>query len=109
MYNGGGILIVVDVVIGYFISHFFAGRKPGQRGRMPSFRFRIKNMYIVHLHHWFLCTVVLIGLFVTDLYNTLVYGFLVGSAVQGLTYKDFYKLIYRHEEEKPDSAFDIAK
>ncbi|MDP2676532.1 MAG: hypothetical protein Q8O83_02515 [bacterium] len=97
-------MIVFDAVIGYFVSHFFAGKKPGQRGRLPSFRFRVKRNYIVHLHHWFLCSIALISLSVIDLYNTLLYGLLMGFTLQGLTYKDFYKLIYRHKKETDEAS-----
>ncbi|PIR69679.1 MAG: hypothetical protein COU47_01130 [Candidatus Niyogibacteria bacterium CG10_big_fil_rev_8_21_14_0_10_46_36] len=97
-------MIVLNVFIGFFVSHFIAGKKVGERGRIPSFRFRVKDKYIVHLHHWFLCGVALASLSIIDLYNTILYGLLMGSAIQGLTYKDFYKLIYRHTEKAEEPS-----
>jgi hypothetical protein len=66
----------------------FEGDRPQRSLRIPVGRFR------VHLHHW-LYSLGLMGLFyVWDAAGPGVLGFLSGSFVQGLTYRDWYLLVY---------------
>lgn len=88
-------MILLDTCVGYVIARFLAGKKTGQRGRIKSIRLRVKKKYVVHFHHWFLSLLILGGLFWADVQSMIAYGFFTGFALQGLTYRDFYKLVYK--------------
>lgn len=81
-------------ILGYALARFVGGKKAGERGKLPSLTFRKKN-HIIHLHHWFISFVVIVMLFAVGLYSNTVYGFLTGLVAQGLTYGDFYKVVYK--------------
>lgn len=91
-------MILLDTYIGYVIARFVAGKKTGERGRIKSVRFRIKHDYVFHIHHWFFSVLIIGALLLADVQSTLAYGFFAGSALHGLTYSDFYKII--HKEQK---------
>lgn len=84
-------LIVLGVVIGFLCGMFFAGKSVGQKGRLQSLTFKIKQ-YTIHMHHWIIATVMLFVLVFTHFYNDVIVGFLLGLIVQGLTYSDFYRI-----------------
>ena len=81
-------------LIGFAIAKYVSGAESGVPGRTKSLRFNIKS-YTVHLHHWFLCLVMIGVLAYQGIYNSIVFGLLSGGSLQGLTYRDFYKLIYK--------------
>jgi hypothetical protein len=87
-------IFVIGIIIGYLIAYFFSGRKVGEQGRLKSIKFEIKG-YIVHFHHWLIFSVILILLILLRIYNNFVYGLLVGVIAQGLSYRDFYKTVYK--------------
>ena len=91
-------LFLLGIMIGFLVSLFFSGKEEGKKGRLPSWKFSFKS-YTVHLHHWFLISLLLIGLWFIDVTNPLIFGLLVGSITQGLTYRDFYKIIYKKKKE----------
>ncbi len=66
----------------------------------PRFTFEAKNR-VFHLHHWMLFTPILVftqtrgtGILQSDL----LHGFLLGTIVQGLLYRDRFKVVSRYEE-----------
>lgn len=87
-------ILIVNIFVGYFIAWFFAGSKKGEQREFKSLKFPIRN-YKIHLHHWFISSIFLITLLILNFYNDIIYGLLIGLIIQGLTYKDFYKIIKR--------------
>lgn len=83
----------LGMVIGFFAAKLLSGKKEGKQGRLKSLKFNIKE-YTIHFHHWFIATLILIILILLNFYNDIIYGILIGLIIQGLTYKDFYKVIY---------------
>jgi hypothetical protein len=69
-----------------------AGRFEGDRLER-SLRIPIGRYYL-HLHHWLYCLGIMGVLYSCDLAGPATTGFLSGSVVQGLTYRDWYLLVY---------------
>ena len=90
-------LLVVSVVVGFLITKFFSAKKEGQRSRFKSLKFRVGSR-MLHIHHWLYGSIILLFLWYMGFYNDIVYGFLIGIIVQGLTYKDFYFIYYNEEQ-----------
>ena len=88
------LIFSTGIVFGYLVAVFFSGEREERQGRFRSLIFKTKN-YVVHLHHWLIAGIGLVILLVFNFYNNLIYGLLIGIFIQGLTYKDFYRLIYR--------------
>jgi len=88
--------IVIGIVIGFLIAKFFSMKKEGIKGRLKSLKINV-GKYTVHFHHWFIASLILIILILSGFYNDLIYGFLLGLIIQGLTYRDFYKIIYQRK------------
>lgn len=99
------ILLITGAILGYLISRLLSGAEEGQQKRFKSMKFAVKN-YIIHLHHWFLMSVVLIMLWFFNVYSGLILGFVAGTIIQGLTYRDFYRLVYRKRENKEATPQD---
>lgn len=76
-------------------SFFLSGQETGAKGKLKSWKFFIKN-YTIHLHHWFLFSIILTILWILNLKNSFIFGLLTGAIIEGLTYKDFYKIIYKN-------------
>ena len=87
------LLLVLGIVIGFFVAKLDSGKKEGKEGSIRALKFKI-NKYTIHLHHWFIASLIIILLISLNFYNDFIYGILIGLIIQGLTYKDFYKLIY---------------
>ena len=88
-------MIFIDTIFGFLFTRYMAGERKGKRGRVPSLRFRAPGNYTIHLHHWFLCSFALVCMYRIDISSTFLYGLVYGSIAQGLTYRDFYKFIYK--------------
>ncbi|MBS3903577.1 MAG: hypothetical protein KGZ30_04380 [Anaplasmataceae bacterium] len=86
--------ILVAFSLGYIAANFLAGPETGVPGRIRSIRFSIKN-YVVHLHHWFIASTTGVFLFLGEVERLVIYAFLLGIIIQGLTYRDFHRLIYK--------------
>ncbi len=83
---------------------FFAGKYPGDKLE-KSFRFKVYN-YIIHIHHWIWSFVLLLILFALNINSSVAFGLLIGSIIQGLTYKDRFIMIYKDKDfEKIYSKF----
>ncbi len=86
-------------IAGFFVSRSLAGKKPGQKGRIRSLRIKVRNHFI-HIHHWIYGGAVLAvaPMFFEKHpwpYQSVFIGFLIGIVIQGLTYRDFYKIFYK--------------
>ena len=87
------LIILCGIIIGFYIAKLFAGNKEGEEKEIHSIQFNI-GKYHIHLHHWISATIILIILLIIGFYHDLVYGFLFGLIIQGLTYKDFYEIVF---------------
>lgn len=85
-------LLSLFVLIGFLSAKFFSGKFEGDRSRY-SLRIEIKNYYL-HIHHWLYSLLIIIVLLLIKFYNPIIYGLLIGIIVQGLTYRDWYIVIY---------------
>ncbi len=92
------IKLIIGIIIGFFISEIFSGRKEGKIGASILILETKKHFY--HLHHWLTSLIILIILMVLSVKNNFIYGLLIGMIIQGLTYKDFYKFLIRKREIK---------
>ncbi len=86
-------IVIFGVVISFCIGVFLSGKRNDRPGKIKSLKFNVKK-YTIHLHHWFLSSVIFISFVILKFYNDLIYGILIGLIFQGLTYKDFYKIVY---------------
>lgn len=82
----------IGFALGYFFFKIFAGKYEGDKSKY-SLRFSVGKYYI-HLHHWFISFVLVIIFYFLNIHNFLIFGFLIGSIIQGLTYQDWYYFIY---------------
>ena len=80
-------------IIGFFFWKIFAGKHEGDKIER-SLRFRVKGKW-VHIHHWLWCLVILIVLSLLGIKILFLNGILIGSMAQGLTYRDWYRVVYR--------------
>ncbi|MBP6974560.1 MAG: hypothetical protein KBB54_01305 [Candidatus Pacebacteria bacterium] len=87
--------LMLGTLIGFVFWKIISGKHEGDKIE-KSLRFIIKGYYI-HIHHWIWCSI-LLGVYVAvGFQNHLVIGILVGSIVQGLTYRDRLVIVYRKE------------
>lgn len=92
------IFLITGIILGFVFWNIFAGKHEGDRPER-SVRFMM-GKYIVHIHHWLWCVVLIGLLFFFDMKSLLGYGFLVGSILQGFTYKDFLWVVYEEERHR---------
>jgi len=92
--------IYFGLLLGYFLSKFFAGKQTGCAGIIKSIAFNIGN-YRLHLHHWLfgfglLCSAVLLNY--CPFFPQFSYGFLGGLVFQGVScYPDWYKILTKQK------------
>ncbi len=96
---------VLSAIVGFLCAKYIAGEECGAEAKIVKNRVKIKDR-VVHVHHWLYGSFLLMGIhhfFITHPWNhqEVFYGFLVGIVVQGLTYPDFYRVIYKEESDKP--------
>ena len=87
------IYLIIGIFLGYLVASFLSGKKAGQKGIFKSLIIKTKQ-YKLHLHHWIISLIILIILLIFKYYNNFIYGILIGIFIQGLTYKDFYKIYH---------------
>ena len=86
-------VFVLGAILGFGFFKLFAGTYPGDK---PERSIRIPiGPYFVHVHHWLISMVILVVLHVFDASLPLLDGLLIGSMLQGLTYSDWYRIIYK--------------
>ncbi len=90
------------IVLGFLAASWVAGREPGETGKIRPRRLKFRD-YVVHLHHWLWATILLVISYRFFQghpwsYETACYGFLIGLILQGLTYSDFHRFVYRRAE-----------
>jgi hypothetical protein len=98
------IYFIIFAIAGFLFWKLFAGKKEGDRFNR-SFRFLI-GKHRIHIHHWILCTIILIIIVILRIYNPIFLGLLFGSILQGLLYKDRFIIVYKDSDfEKIYSKF----
>ena len=92
-------ILIIFVFIGFLLAKLLDGKREREReqGIVKSLKFKLNN-YIIHIHHWLCALIILLILFFINYFNEAVYGFLIGLIIQGLTYRDFYQIIYRKDK-----------
>ncbi|MBT3406833.1 hypothetical protein HN419_06770 [Candidatus Woesearchaeota archaeon] len=85
--------LIIGTIIGFITAKLLSGRKEGEQGILKSLKFKINNKTI-HLHHWIISLTILIVLTILNYNNNIIDGLLIGITLQGITYKDFLKIIY---------------
>ena len=85
--------LIIGTIIGFITAKLLSGRKEGEQGILKSLKFKINNKTI-HLHHWIISLTILIVLTILNHNNNIIDGLLIGITLQGITYKDFLKIIY---------------
>ncbi len=89
--------LILSAILGFTITELISGRLEGHRPKIGnSIRIKVKE-YTFHVHHWLYASAALIVLPSSTEHKTIIEAFLVGVIIQGLTYKDFYKVIYKEE------------
>ena len=88
------ILLLFGILLGFSVAYIISGKKEGEQGLIKSLIFSIKN-YHLHFHHWLSGLIILLILVSIGFYHDLIYGLLFGTIAQGLTYRDFYRLVYK--------------
>lgn len=87
--------LVLSAVLGYFIADYIGGEAEGEPAKIKSIRIKVKD-YVLHVHHWLYASVALVVIPADMAHKTLIEAFLAGVIVQGLTYRDFYKVVYKY-------------
>ncbi len=85
-------IYLIGTVLGFLFWKFTAGEYEGDKIE-KSFRFIVKEYYI-HIHHWIWCSFLLITFLLIGFRNEFVLGFLLGSVLQGLLYRDRFFIVY---------------
>ena len=88
------LLVLVGALAGYLVAEYVAGKDEGEAGKVKSIRIRVRE-YVLHVHHWLYASVALVVLPPDIGHKAFVEAFLVGIIIQGLTYSDFYKVVYK--------------
>jgi len=94
-HNIMAISIIPAILAGYLSARPFSGEKEGENGQFWGPMKRDLGNYTIHLHHWVVSSITLITLWSLHFYHNVIYGFLIGIAMHGLSYKDRFKVIYR--------------
>ena len=95
---------ILSAAAGFLCAKYVAGEECGDEAKIVKNKVKIKD-HIVHVHHWLYGSFLLIGVhhfFIThpSRYEEIYYGFLIGIVIHGLTYPDFYRIVYKEEEEE---------
>ncbi|MDE2019542.1 MAG: hypothetical protein KGJ13_04300 [Patescibacteria group bacterium] len=90
--------LILTAIIGFTFAELLSGKFEGHRGKWKSIRIKVKD-YTVHVHHWLYASFVLAAMPSNVDHRSFIEALLVGIIVQGLTYSDFYKVVYK--EDRP--------
>jgi cytochrome bd-type quinol oxidase subunit 2 len=90
------IQFLLSSAAGFLFWKVFSGKHEGDRIER-SIRPKI-GQYRLHIHHWLWCATLLAIFLVCKFYHPIVLGILVGSIIQGLSYRDRFIIIYRDKD-----------
>jgi hypothetical protein len=93
---------LISALAGFLLARFFSGEEPGIKGKFGTLRIKVRD-YVIHVHHWLYGGFLIMGFhhfFQSHPwpYQMVFYGFLAGIVIQGLTYPDFYRIIYKEPD-----------
>ena len=92
------IYLIVGIVFGFLFFTLSSGKK---KGKIKNFIVILKTKnHQYHFHHWIIAFLIILILISFGYYNNFIYGFLIGSILQGLTYRDRYKFLMREKKKK---------
>ena len=83
------LIILVGGLIGFLASRWLWGKSEGKRGRVPNLRFKLRKKTVA-MHHWPIALILAVGWVMKFGFDG-IFGVLVGSALQGLTYRGKFK------------------
>jgi len=93
--------LILSAIMGFSIAELLAGKAAGHPGKWwSSIRIRVKE-YTFHVHHWLYASVALVALPSSTDHKNVIEAFLLGIVVHGLTYSDFYRIVYREPAKNP--------
>ena len=87
-------IFILSLFVGFCIAWILSGKHAGERGMFGFLGFKLKNKTF-HFHHWLLGLLLIIALYLLGVTHLFIYGFLTGIILQGLTYPDFLRFIYK--------------
>lgn len=91
------LLLVSNFTLGYWLCKKFSAKNAGGKNwrGFPSIRIKIGKGYVIHIHHWLYAAAALFFM-IHDPQVSLAYtGLPAGFVAQGLTYRDFHRILYR--------------
>ncbi len=90
------ILFILGFALSFLFFYLAAGRHACDHpARSIVFPF---GKYCLHVHHWMIGLIVLVGLFFLGIHDLFIKGLLSGMIVQGLTYPDRFVIFYRKDQ-----------
>ena len=90
--------LIIGFILGIIFFEFFSDKNEGERPER-SLRFLIGNYYI-HIHHWLISCILILILSFLKIFNFFIIGLLFGALIQGLSYRDWYYIIYHKDNYK---------
>jgi hypothetical protein len=85
--------LILTAIAGFVLAGLI-GEAEGRPARVKSIRIKVRD-YTVHVHHWLYASMAFFALPSSTGHRTVIEAFLVGVIVHGLTYRDFYKVVYK--------------
>ncbi len=90
------ILIIIGSILGFMISSHVSGHYEGHKKENGLF-FKVGE-YSIHIHHYIWTGLILIFMFYFKMEAPTIIGILIGSTIQGLTYRDKFIIIYKTKD-----------
>jgi hypothetical protein len=88
-------MLILGILLGFFFWKQVSGKYEGDKIER-SWRPLIHGYY-VHIHHWIWGLLLLVLALLFDIHTPLIVGLLIGSILQGLTYRDRFVIVYKKE------------
>lgn len=105
------LILLISSIFGYFLNRLISNHGTKFNKRLPNIKFKMIQLSpsqqinfrnkTIHLHHWVSYSVLLVITitFVSGGLLDILYikGFFLGGIVQGLTFPDWRKIVYRKD------------
>ncbi len=96
--------VFLGTVIGYFVAKFFSGSKTGASCPTDFFQSLKFNLgkYKIHLHHWFICSLLLFSVLIWHYLpvSKFSFGLVSGLIFQGIYCYDDWKDIIKKDRQR---------
>jgi len=83
--------LLIGAVIGFLLAKFIAGKDSSH----PNVLRLNLGSYVFNLQLWLLALLMIIFFVFYGFYNDLLFGFLLGIIIQGITYNGFYEILVK--------------